>query len=887
MRHFKQNVVFSSIFVLLYCFVSHSQTHLDAVLANWQLNLNITCENANFTRTIGGDPAATHDYDASLDILTAPPGMTYCAYLEIPKNPFYLQTDVRSWIAPYQTAIEWILQVVNSGGKTTTLNWNKASLPAGGQFLIVGNTFSKDMRIDSGVSFTGDQKISVQYRPSTSDGWRLPLKITSGTFNYHRTLGGEPNAAIEFDPQIDEVAAPPAFSYYAYFEIPGLPYYLSTNIYPWQAPFEIPLIWTLKIVNASARTTEITWDPAQLPKTGIFSMEYETTSVNMREKSTLTATGDKTILIKYQHALPAIEILTPKAGDSLEYNTDYTITWKNINFSSNVSIFVAWDGINYKLLAENIVNTGSYIWKIQSSLKSSESVRIKIEEAANKLISAQTGLFWAGWYPVPLSLIASSPQKVGTEFWVDVRIDPDTRPIKKMRSFHGIITFATNYLSVPLPVAESIQPGEIWGGNIDYNNNRSWQTVDEPAGKIEFFHTIKNEFPYIDAIGIVARIKFISNIYTPDNKIVDFKITDAYGNSGRFLFTDDSTQVILNDPPKQVLIWPGDTNNDGAVNVADILPIGLYYGSQGNNRQNANTNWTAQYCFSWDIPDATFADATGNGVVDTLDIPAILKNYNQIHTVNTNQFANYNSQLLKTTLATTIKPIVEFQAPDTLKVKVQLTSVQNLFGLAFDLIAEDLKPVKISKSQLLWKHLLDMQWIDIPKSQISFGIVSRAGMSGFSQDGIIAEATFWIDPATPAGKQILIKFLNVHAIDPTGKKIEIIAESADFKTGIEDRNQMNGLQPTDFSLEQNFPNPFNPETTIQYQMPAENHVTLKIFDTLGKEIITLVDQKQAAGYYDVFWNGCDRHGSKVPAGIYFYQLGTEKNHETRKMILLQ
>jgi flagellar hook assembly protein FlgD len=70
-------------------------------------------------------------------------------------------------------------------------------------------------------------------------------------------------------------------------------------------------------------------------------------------------------------------------------------------------------------------------------------------------------------------------------------------------------------------------------------------------------------------------------------------------------------------------------------------------------------------------------------------------------------------------------------------------------------------------------------------------------------------------------------------------------------------------------------------------MPAENHVTLKIFDTLGKEIITLVDQKQAAGYYDVFWNGCDRHGSKVPAGIYFYQLGTEKNHETRKMILLQ
>ncbi|MBN2093272.1 T9SS type A sorting domain-containing protein [candidate division KSB1 bacterium] len=885
MKYFKQSTAF--IFILLLNFITYSQTYLSTHLTNWQLSLNISSDNKNFTRTMGGDPTATNDFNASIDILTAPPGMTYYAYLEIPKNPYYLQTDMRPWIAPYQTSIEWILQVVNSGGKTTTINWNNANLPAGGQFLMIGSTFSKDMRVDSGVSFSGDQKISIQYHPPTPDGWRLPLKITDGLFTYYRTLGGDPAATLDFDPQIDEVTAPPAFSYYAYFEIPGLPYYLSTNIYPWQAPFETPFIWTLKITNATGKSTETIWDPAQLPKTGIFTMEYETTSLNMQEQNKITVTGDMTIFIKYQFGKPAIEIMTPKTGDSLEYYTDYTITWKNINFSSNVSIYVAWDGINYKLLAENIVNTGSYIWKIQGSLKSSESVRIKIEEATNKLISAQTGLFWAGWYPVPLSLIASSPQKVGTEFWVDVRIDPDTRPIKKMRSFHGVITFATDYLSVPLPVAESIQPGEIWGGNIDYNNNRSWQTVDEPAGKIEFFHTIKNEFPYIDAIGIVARIKFISNIYTPDNKIVDFKITDAYGNSGRFIFTDDSTQVILCDPPKQVLIWPGDTNNDGAVNVADILPIGLYYGSQGFNRQNANTNWTAQYCFSWDQPEATFADATGNGVVDTLDIPAILKNYNQIHTVNTNQFANHNSQISSTTLATVIKPIVEFKAPDTLKVKIQLASVQNLFGLAFDLIAEGLKPVKIIKSKLLWKHLLNINWISILRSQISFGIVSRSGMSSFSQDGIIAEAAFWIDPKTPAGKQILVKFLNVQAIDPAGKKIEMIAESADFKTGIDDRNQMNGLQPTDFSLSQNFPNPFNPETTIQYQLPAENHVVLKIFDMLGKKIITLMDQKQPAGYYKISWNGCDSQGNKVPAAIYFYQLGTEKFNETRKMILLQ
>jgi hypothetical protein len=307
----------------------------------------------------------------------------------------------------------------------------------------------------------------------------------------------------------------------------------------------------------------------------------------------------------------------------------------------------------------------------------------------------------------------------------------------------------------------------------------------------------------------------------------------------------------------------------------------------GNYRQNANTNWKAQSCISWTPSEATYADATGNGAVDTLDIPVIIHNYNQTHTAATNQFTENNFQTENSTPATIIKPLVEFKAPDTLKVKVQLLSVQNLFGVAFDLIAVELKPIKIVKSKFLWKHLLDMQWIDIPKSQISFGIVSRAGQSGFSQDGIIAEATFWIDPAMPAGKQVLIKFLNVYAIDPTGKKMEMIAESADFKTGIEDWNQMNGLRPTDFSLEQNFPNPFNPETTIQYQIPAENHVVLKIFDMLGKEIITLVNRKQPVGYYKVFWNGCDRQGNKVPAGIYFYQLKSEKFAETHKMILLQ
>ena len=116
---------------------------------------------------------------------------------------------------------------------------------------------------------------------------------------------------------------------------------------------------------------------------------------------------------------------------------------------------------------------------------------------------------------------------------------------------------------------------------------------------------------------------------------------------------------------------------------------------------------------------------------------------------------------------------------------------------------------------------------------------------------------------------MLVKLINIQAIDPAGKKIEMIAESADFKTGINEWNRTGDLPGANFTLAQKFPNPFNPETTIHYQIPAENHVTLKIFDMLGKEIITLMDQKQPAGYYYISWNGRDWQGMKVPSGIYF------------------
>jgi hypothetical protein len=88
--------------------------------------------------------------------------------------------------------------------------------------------------------------------------------------------------------------------------------------------------------------------------------------------------------------------------------------------------------------------------------------------------------------------------------------------------------------------------------------------------------------------------------------------------------------------------------------------------------------------------------------------------------------------------------------------------------------------------------------------------------------------------------------------------------------------------PKEFKLEQNFPNPFNPTTTIQYQLPADARVTLKVYDILGSEVATLVNEEQEAGYKEIQFNG-----SNIASGMYIYRLTADGYVSIKKMLLVK
>jgi len=101
--------------------------------------------------------------------------------------------------------------------------------------------------------------------------------------------------------------------------------------------------------------------------------------------------------------------------------------------------------------------------------------------------------------------------------------------------------------------------------------------------------------------------------------------------------------------------------------------------------------------------------------------------------------------------------------------------------------------------------------------------------------------------------------------------------------------------PKDFTLAQNYPNPFNPSTVISYQLPVSGKVSLKVYDILGSEVVTLVNEEQQPGYYEVKFNASGHSGSdqslrlvrSLPSGVYVYRLNAGDFVSVKKMMLIK
>jgi len=106
-------------------------------------------------------------------------------------------------------------------------------------------------------------------------------------------------------------------------------------------------------------------------------------------------------------------------------------------------------------------------------------------------------------------------------------------------------------------------------------------------------------------------------------------------------------------------------------------------------------------------------------------------------------------------------------------------------------------------------------------------------------------------------------------------------------TGITDVAGNPTVVPLSYDLGNNYPNPFNPTTEIEYAIPVSNHVSLAVFNSLGQQIKTLVDRNMTAGTYHATWDGTDDMGNNMPSGTYFYKMTSSHFNLSRRMTLLK
>ena len=171
-------------------------------------------------------------------------------------------------------------------------------------------------------------------------------------------------------------------------------------------------------------------------------------------------------------------------------------------------------------------------------------------------------------------------------------------------------------------------------------------------------------------------------------------------------------------------------------------------------------------------------------------------------------------------------------------------------------------------------------WI-VGNDELSKGLVLHTSDGGINWNAIHSPSSLYLTK---------VSFINENDGWILGENGTVLHTTNGGVTFIEDEEN-NFTQPKEFLLQQNFPNPFNPVTIINYQIPVVGLVTLKVYDLLGREVATLVNEEKTTGSYNVELGMLNlptgQAGLELSSGIYFYKLQAGDFVETKKMILLK
>jgi hypothetical protein len=492
---------------------------------------------------------------------------------------------------------------------------------------------------------------------------------------------------------------------------------------------------------------------------------------------------------------------------------------------------------------------------------------------------------------IPIYPAVPSPQNSGKEFGVDIFVGTKAKPVSNLFGVSFVLNFSPyNYLDVVMPYESAVMPGNFIG-----NDAVLYQTVEENYGRVNVGISRKAGQAGVDGDGIVLRVKFVARADTPDSTQARFQISNVKANDpqGKQInLTPNSKLVtIIN---KNVLVWPGDTDGDGFVNQADVLPIGLYWGSKGPARANASINWMGQPSAAWTPLAATHANANGDSIVNQGEIAVIGLNWGKYHYPLSPPVDSELEKKQTSASATIVPEIIPAVQPPNREffMRINVAEASNLFGLSFELNYDQpqlLQVLTVEPDSLASQDVVLFSNIDSINGKIAVGISRKVPQSGMNGAGSVVRVKAKIAANATIGAKINFSLQNVVANDANGAAMNLSPQAASLTvnstTGVNANEETSA--PTSYRLLQNHPNPFNAGTLIKYEISQAGPVSVKIYNLAGQEILEIVNAVQHPGRYQINWNGRDSQGETVPSGVYICRIQAGSFVQTQRMIMVR
>ncbi len=449
-------------------------------------------------------------------------------------------------------------------------------------------------------------------------------------------------------------------------------------------------------------------------------------------------------------------------------------------------------------------------------------------------------------------------------------------------SFWGRYVIETGFDTMYVEVSTN---GTTWTtiGGFSGENPPSWQKYSFSLGGFVGYNNVKIRFRFFSDVGYTVDGMYIDNVEisasnydasaplithvgpefyqgTIGAKQVAVSIVDVSGiEYAELKYTVDNASIYT--------ISPDSNNGSNYYFTIPAYPAGAwidYWIEAADNSPDHNFGASPVYKYisgnyiAYDDPTVDFVTnfGTGTGAAVKFNTPtnykarlvtALIRNYTDVNRPNDSMIVHIWSD---NGLG---YPDVDLIPPFKVKPEATLTNTSPMTRI-------DLRPYAANLSDLTVFHV------------------------GFTvPDGAVD--TVWITIKQP-GSALRSNYFDGSAWNQytnTDFHFRVVMDSFLTTVGISDVAEL----PKNFQLYQNFPNPFNPTTTIKYDLTEPTKVTLKIYNTMGQEVRTLVNKNETAGYKSVVWDGRDNAGNVVSSGLYIYRLQAGKFVKSHKMLFVK